>query len=189
MAFAKRRFFPRRTVARRKRNGAWTGSSVLLVNVPATIADVTTSLYLWSDLDSQRLNMGGRGVHQRTIVNIALASNELGYAFALSWSLNVYQTDAANNVPTTAILAPHTQGAALAEKSPLDYGFRIFTAESGSGLRPVYSGLGATRDIKVKRRLDDTDALMLTLQCYVLPPNTSALNQRVWVQTRTYVTW
>lgn len=185
MAFARRRFFPRSggRFVRRKRQGAWTGTGV----IPVTLTqNVTSSFYLWSDITSQRLNMAGRGVHQRTLLHFGISPGDITVPFHIAWSLMVHQTDAGNDVPTSALFRPWTDWASLAEKSPLDMGFRTGSPNQGTSLTGNLN-FSLQRDIKVKRRMDDTDALMLALE--FVPLAGTGQTYRLWFASRTYVTW
>jgi len=150
----------------------------------------SSSVYLWSDLDSQRLNMAGKGVHQRTLLFISWLPGDVSGTtqWQYAWSVNVHQTDASNAVAPTAVIRPVFNWESLAEKSPLDMGHRLFTSNvGGSGGYPFATNLTMERDIKVKRKMDDTDALMLTME--FLPLTGTGVTQRVYIASRTYVTW
>lgn len=187
MAVARRRWSGfRRTSVRRRRQGAWTGIGPVTLSLTN---NVTTYLYLWSDLTSQRLNMSGKGVHQRTILNFGLVPELVGTLSVLAWSLAVYPTDNTNDVPATLVLHPYTQWSSLAEKQPMDMGFRMMTASSGTGREPWSLQGNLQRDIKVKRRMDDTDALILAIQPSIVQGTDPAIPQRVQFTSRTYVSW
>lgn len=184
--YAKRRFsrFPRRFV-RTKRNGAWVGT---VVTSATLTAGTSSSWYLWDDLTSQRLNLGGKGTHQRTLLWLMPYPNEPTTIGMLGWQVNTYQTDAANNVPLSSIVSPFDQ--ALMEKSPLNIGFRAYV----NGLSVVgtsqFAHLAAIeQDIRVKRKLDDTDALLLTVQLNAAWGITAPTTLRFGFVARTYVSW
>jgi len=181
----RRRFKPyQRRFVRTKRNGAWTGTVVLNATLTGGTAN---SWYLWDDLTSQRLNLGGKGRHERTLIWMFPWGPPGGATlYGLGWHLSVFQTDASNNVPTASIVSPWAYE--LMEKSPLDVGYRQIVAAGSSGV--VDSKLlTIERDIKVKRKLDDTDALLFTVsQGGIL---NQGLNSSVYFGfiARTYVSW
>jgi len=131
--------------------------------------------------------MAGKGVHQRTLIWAGLAPGDQAVPIDLAVSLNVYQTDAGGNVGTNNIIRPLFDAAALLEKSPLDYTYRTWMPQTGTswGLNSEGSFF---RDCKVKRKMDDTDALLLTIEWNAFS-GTAAGTQRIRIITRTYVTW
>jgi len=188
MAFQRRRTSFRR-FARKKRQGAWTGIGP--INLSMTTVGTTYSVYIWSDLDSRALNMAGKGVHQRTLLWVIPNVNDLTAQVTLAMSLSVYQTDAVGNVPTGAIVPPYTSAASLFERSPLAWHAMEFDppVNAGAGRYAGSSIANFSRDVQVKRKMDDTDALLLTLEHGLPFGGTQSIPFRVQLFARTYVTW
>jgi len=184
MPIVRRRGSVPRRFARPKRQGAWHGVGPVQLTLTPTTA---TSVYLWSDLTSERLNMAGKGVHQRTLLWLGFSPGDQSVPFHFAASLNVHATDAGGNVPDDSIISPFSEAASLLERSPLDYAYALFNPNVGTSFAMNTNGT-FTRDCKVKRRMDDTDSLLLTVewQPYFGTPTGT---QRVHVISRTYVTW
>jgi len=154
-------------------------------NVPVT-ANGTYSTYVWSDLESQRLNMGGKGRHERTLLWVNWVGTAFGVQPMLAYTLAKYQTDAQNNVPASMILNPlgwdgvGYNFAPVAEHDLMHVDFqKVFMPSSAYG---SFEANGMWKhDIQVKRKLDDTDAIMFAFSSMVAGNLSFAF--------RTYVSW
>jgi len=181
--YAKRRFsrYPRRFV-RTKRNGAWIGTVALNVTLTGQTA---SSWYLWDDLASQRLNLGGKGRHERTLIWMFPFFKQGPTPVGLGWHLNVYQTDASNNVPVSSIISPWDQ--AIFEKSPMNVGYREIVPQAGPSVTGHASVIEL--DVRVKRKLDDTDAILFTVSSAAMLNQGYSGNTYFGFVARTYVSW
>ena len=150
----------------------------------AVVAGSTYAYYLWDDLVSQRMNMAGHGVHQRTIYHFSYlpTANPISGA-QLGWYLLKQSTDAGGIVPSAMLMTALPSTAieeGLFEKELLEYQMRVFagniTSPTSTAQPATFSG-----DVTAKRKLDDTDALMFVF--------TAQYAGTVWLAGRTYVTW
>jgi len=182
MAIARRRFVTGSRRFSRKRQGAWNGQ---LVQGYTTTANAPISWYLWDDVTSSQLNMAGKGVHQRTHYQINFSStgaNPAGSRILAAWYVAKFSTDQLNNVPSALIYNPlDAANPAIMQKDLMDYQFRAVYNGVGTPVPPWSNEFFWAGDIKAKRKLDDTDALLFTF-CSSLP-------MVIGLATRTYFTW
>lgn len=185
MAF--RRFARGRSSFRRAkiaRRGAWDGKLVLQYSMSA---GTVYGWYLWDDLASQELNVAGKCVHQRTVYWLSVTPNSGGSPNHTAWYISAEKTDAAGIVPTAMLMDPiPTTAAAMPfyRKDLMEYQFRDHWGPSNVTVTSYPSGINANThfgDIRVKRRLDDTDALM-----FVIKSSGAAL---LTLGHRTYMSW
>lgn len=169
MAYIRRRFTGRRPSFRRpKRPGAWTGNAFMNVTLAA---NTITSYYLMDDLTVDRLNAAGKLYHQRTVYWFACKANTSGARADVGFYIARFQTDIANNVPSSAIWPAIPIGTTSPayttewfEKDMMEYQYRLVQGGTGSGAFPdITNDFNYQRDVKAKRKLDDTDAVLFTI--------------------------
>lgn len=182
----RRRVFRRFTSARSRRRGTWHG---FLLNATLT-SDVPNAHYLWDDITSATANLQGRGVHQRTIMRVMVNTADAISQFPqIAWYMYVFKTDVGGNVPTNAIFSPWG-GQAVLQKELMDWGMFGFTPNFQQGTSYGYAAFELPqihRDIKVKRRITDTDALMWVMEARSFTGAALTLPIRVTLCARTYV--
>lgn len=184
----KRRTFRRFTSARSRRRGSWNGFTL-----NGTLADVTPNAhYLWDDVTSSTLNLQGRGVHQRTIIRVMINIADAAVQFPqIAWYLYVFKTDATGNVPAAMLFSPWG-GQIVLQKELMDWGmigFQPTTIQGSSYAIPGQQLPEIHRDIKVKRKLTDTDALMWVMEARSFTGSALTLPIRFTMAARTYVSF
>jgi len=171
-----RRHIPSRSVRRARPRGAWYGTFGI-----ANLNSTTTgaAFYLWDDVASQTFNMQGHGVHQRTLLWIQITATPVT-PVRLHWYVSKFTTDGTNTVPPAAISSPIPTGVGqVLSKELMDYGLTDSwgTAATDLGARTM------VRDIGVKRKVSDTDALM-----FVIEANLAGLDTlSIYYNSRTYM--
>jgi len=128
--------------------------------------------------------MAGKGVHQRTrywmnITPIGFNTTPVDCA----WYLMKFQTDATGIVPTAMIMDPYADTLPLLglfEKELMEYQLRTLYGhfnQTTNWSGPIFHD----GDVRAKRKMDDTDALLLTF--------VSTAPVRISWAARTYVSW
>lgn len=187
MAFRRRRRTGGLRWSRRTKRGAWTGLGVQAYTVGS---NQTNSYYLWDDLHSQKYGVDGKCTHQRTVVWMSFIPTVYTSNVSIAWYISPYPTDQLGNIPTSLIISPlgydgvsaYNQHEALLERNVMSYEYkRIVGAYSASTLSTFEAGLNWQTDCKSKRKLDDTDCLMLSFAS-THPGSLSFVS-------RTYMSW
>jgi len=172
-----RRFQARSRLVRRARpRGAWYGTFGAITLSSATPG---VAYYLWDDVASSTFNMQGHGVHQRTLLWLQIATTPV-IPVRLHWYVSKFTTDASNNVPTAAVFSPIPTGVGqVLSKELMDYGFTDShgTAASDLGARTL------VRDIGVKRKVSDTEAIMFVVEAALAGADTMS----IYYNSRTYM--
>jgi len=151
MAFRRPAGRPRLQLSRARRRvpTAWNGS---LLNQTMS-ANVVYAGYLWDpSADPQYFNMQGRGCHLRTILYLNWQTP--GTLSIVSYGVIALPTTAASAVPSAII--PDPSDVATWDKPWLDWGQWYLQATASQGFQS-----SMVRDIKQRRLLDDTEALMV----------------------------
>jgi len=181
MALVRRRFTGRRFSSRRpKQRGVWTGFGVISTTIAA---NTTASWFLWDDISSTRLNLPGKGVHARTLLWWWFVPSALTPTVACT--LAKVPTDANGLPPSSLIINPMGWDGTTFNFTPLmehdlmfyDIHKVMFPSVSFTNVHDMVWH----HDIKAKRKIDDTDALLLSFSA-------NGAGQVSFV-TRTYVTF
>jgi len=183
MALARRRFSAGRRFSYRrpKQRGVWTGFGVVGTTLTA---NTTASWYLWDDISSTRLNLPGKGVHARTLLWYTVLPIGAGNNPTMGVTLAKYPSDANGNVPTALIINPMGWDGTtynftnLFEHDLMFYDLRRYFS---GGTSTAYTDQSQHFDIRAKRKLDDTDGLLLSFSANGSVSLTFA--------TRTYITY
>lgn len=187
MAFQRRRFSGSRRMARRRRQGAWNGDLFLQTAIPTA---TTTLFELWSPAVSQALNVPGHCVHQRSFItimpNIYSAGATAG-AFAWAWYVMVGPTQNTGALITSTQLwfSPFDTNQSSWQKEVLHRGMRR-NYGAGGAITPQQNGDTGVRlelDLKAKRRMSDTEMLVLAVE------HTDGEDVPFDVYYRTYCSW
>jgi len=175
MALPMRRWGPR--PARKKREGAWYGGFVS--NLPIA-SGTPTAYYLWDDVATGIVGAPGKLVHERTHLTLCVQANSLVAATQLAWYVSTFTTDASNNVPSAGLYSPSSASENVAMKPLMTRSFRWLSPGAGTNYTP-YEGICIELDLKTRRKLDDTDAIMFCFE------SSASLNLAfMW---RTYCSW
>ena len=160
---------------RKKREGAWYGG---FNASQALVAGTTQAYYLWDDVATGIVGAPGKLVHERT--HLTLAVNPGSFTLAqLAWYVSQFTTDGSNNVPSAALYSPGDTSPNVAMKALMTRSFRWMSGNAGTSLTAQH--LTFELDLKTRRKLDDTDALMLVLE--------ASANMTVAFMWRTYCSW
>jgi len=184
---AGRRTFSTVRRGRRKRTGAWNGGT-FGITVPSAPASVL-AVVLWEPPTSQELNMAGRGLHRYTHVTFAARPNaNSGDIHNLYWYMKVFQGDQTGAVPAALVVPPADNSATFARMPLMLRDMDQFGAVGSSSVTGLdwdgsQKGKRHSFECKAKRRIDDTDSLLLVFGASTA--NSFTVNG-LW---RTYVSW
>jgi len=172
MAYLKtRRVAPGYRSARSRPSLAWNGT---LQQAVPLVAGTPTAFYLWDDVNSSTFNLQGHGTHYRSIMWLTARFGSLAARASLAWYLAAFTTDGGGNVPTQLIYSP-LAGQATMIKEMMDWGMVEVSPTAGTAQTGNMQYL--FRDVKARRRISDTDAILLVLE------STAAMTIDVGVRT------
>jgi hypothetical protein len=109
--------------------------------------------------------MAGRGRIDRILYWLSIRAPTAGTIQDVGWYIAKFTTDVANNVPAALIfpaLGATVTDQTVFDKDIMEYGFRRAQGSfSASGER--LNDLTVERDVRARRRISDTEALLFTL--------------------------
>jgi len=127
----------------------------------ALLGSTPQAFYLWDDVNSSTFNLQGHGTHYRTVLWLNARYGTPAARGTLSWYLAAFTTDSGGNVPASLIYSP-LGGQSTMIKEMMDWGMVEVTQNAGTNLTGNFGYL--FRDIKARRRISDTDAIMLVIE-------------------------